>query len=491
VSGAGETIRDLAPPATGKAIVAIDLGAGSCRVSLLRWTGSQPRIRIVHRFENGPIEDGPSLRWDIERICSGVTEGLRQAAALAPEGIAAIGADGWAVDYVRLDAHGLPLAAPFCYRDTRNAAAEEAVHRILPPGRLYELTGLQRLRFNTIYQLYADRLAGASPARWLNLPEYVLYRLGARPVSEYTMATHTGLIDLRTRGWCDEIFAALDYDVSLAPELVAPGTCVGQLRGPLAELEPFRDTALIAPACHDTASAIAGIPAVGNDWAYISSGTWSLVGTVLHAPCNSPRACANDFTNQGGSGGRICFHKNINGMWLVQQCVETWRAHGRAWTMAGLIEAATQLPLPAPLLDVDDPELMLPGDMPARINAQRTRKGAPPLDEDPANAPAFASLIFHSLAARYAETLRDVSATADKPLRELYVVGGASRNALLNSLTQKSTGLHVHCCHAESATVGNFAIQLAALGGSADSRGAQANAIAQWARTLAQLAFDE
>ncbi len=353
---------------------------------------------------------------------------------------------------------------PFCYRDTRNVAAEEAVHALISPDRLYTLTGVQRLRFNTVYQLYADHLAGVSPSTpWVNLPEYVLQRLGARRVSEYTNATHTGLVDLQTRSWCIEIFETLGFDPAAAPELVSPGTDVGQLSGPLASLAAFRHTRLIAPACHDTASAIAGIPAHGSGWAYISSGTWSLVGAVLDQPCTTTEARADDFTNLGAAGGRICFHKNINGMWLIQQSMEHWASLGHRWDLPQLIERAAREAPPDQVFDVDDPDLMQPGDMPARINRQRSAHGLVPLSEDPQNAPAFASLIFHSLASRYAETIRAIGRATAQQLSDLYIVGGGSQNSLLNRLTEEATNLRVHCCQVESSTIGNFAIQLAAL----------------------------
>ncbi len=269
-------------PADARALVAVDMGAESCRVSLLRWIDGQPRIAVVHRFPNNPIAGTSGLTWDIERICAGIDEGLHRCAGLAPEGVAAVGVDSWAVDYVRLGRNGKPLADPFCYRDERNIAAEREVHQRISPDRLYELTGIQHLRFNTLYQLYADQLRGIDPAApWVNLPEYVLHRLGGRCVAEYTNATHTRMVTLGEQSWCREIFDAVGFDVTAAPPLVPPGTILGTVQGALTSHAEFRQTQLIAPACHDTASAIAGIPATGDDWAFLSSGTWSLVGTLL------------------------------------------------------------------------------------------------------------------------------------------------------------------------------------------------------------------
>jgi rhamnulokinase len=440
------------------AMVAVDLGAESCRVSLLRWSNGRPRITLVHRIPNGPVTQGEQLRWDLQAIWAGVEEGLRRCAKIAVEGIVSIAVDGWATDYVRLNEEGSAIADPFCYRDLRNIVAERAVHERIDVHHLYALTGLQRLRFNTIYQLYADQISGIPAAMpWINLPEYFLYRLGGRRVAEYTNATHTGLVSVTDKTWCAEVFDTVGLDPAAAPELVAPGTDVGALRGRLAELPAFRDTRLIAPACHDTASAIAGIPGSTEDSAYISSGTWSLVGALLDRPCNTEAAFAKDFTNQGAVAGQICFHKNVNGMWLLRQCIEHWNASGdHLWNVPDLLAQADGLPPPDRVFDVDQEDLMLPGDVPGRINQQRRQAGLAPIEE----APAVTSLILHSLAACYAEVFHDLIAVTGKHLRRLYIVGGGSRNTLLNRLTQDATGLEVHCGYVESATIGNFAMQM-------------------------------
>lgn len=473
--------NEMLAPRDARASVAVDLGAESCRVSLLRWQSGKPSITLVHRFANAPRMKDGELRWDLAAIEAGLDDGLRQCAEAAAEGIRSIAVDGWAVDYVRLDADGRPLADPFCYRDERTVEAEQMLHRSIGLARLRELTGVQLLRINTLYQLYADLLQGAPQGScWLNLPEYILSRWGGAPVAEYTNATHTGMIALDDRQWCAEIFAAAGLDINHAPKIVPPGTIVGRLRGPLAKLPPLADAELIAPACHDTASAIAGIPAEGDDWAYLSSGTWSLVGTLLERPCTTSAAAEENFTNLGAAGGRICFHKNVNGMWLIRQCMEQWDAAGGAWSVPELVAAAEIAARPEGALDVDDPELMLAERMPERINAQRTQRGFAPLDESPAGAPAFASLIFHSLAERYAEVLRRVAVHSGKRLKRLFVVGGGSRNEFLNRLTSEATGLDVLRGPAESSTVGNFAVQMAALEGVGDD----AIAVGRWAKRL-------
>lgn len=478
--------------ANRQALVAVDLGAQSCRVSLLRWLPQGPRIQLVYRTSNAPVEQEGTLRWDLAALCAAADEGLRRCAEIAEEGIASIGVSGWAVDYVRLqpptssDAISEAAANPFCYRDPRTAPAMEALHQRIPAEKIYARTGIQVLPLNSVYQLHADCIAGLpNHLRWLNLPEYMLYRWGARPVAEYTNATHTGLIDLETQHWSPEMFSAIGLDPATAPEIVKPGTIVGTLQGPLAQLPALAHTLLIAPACHDTASAIAGIDAragahndapdndvpandspdndsPNNDWAFISSGTWSLVGTLLDQPCAGIPAARANFTNLGGVGGKICFLRNVNGLWLLQQCMETWTAQGDHFRLEELLETAGKLPAPKFLLDVDDPNFVAPGDMPARINTQlRDRHGAP----DQSSPAAIVSLILHSLAARYAELLRQIQSLTGKKFQRLYIVGGGSKNILLNRLTQQATGLEVICGAQESTTVGNFAIQMAALDG--------------------------
>jgi rhamnulokinase len=474
-------------PADRRALVAVDLGAESCRVSLLRWVDGRASISLVHRFANAPREVDGGLHWDLAMIEAGLDEGLRKCAGIAAEGIRSIAVDGWAVDYVRLGGDGRALADAFCYRDERTVRSEVLLHEEIAPERLRELTGVQLLRINTLYQLYADGLHDhGKKDPWLNLPEYILSRWGGARVAEYTNATHTQLVELSTRQWCGEIFRAATLDLTCAAELVPPGTEVGRLRGPLAELAAFRDTVLIAPACHDTASAIAGIPAAGDDWAYISSGTWSLVGTVLEQPRNDAATAAENFTNLGAVGGRVCFHKNVNGMWLIRQCLDKWNSDGRVWTVPKLVSAAEGVAKPTASLEVDDPDLLLAGRMPHRINAQLQRRGLEPLDEGAENAPAFASLIFHSLAARYAEVLGRVAFHSGKELKRLFVVGGASQNDFLNRLTAEATGLEVFRGSPESSTIGNFAVQLAVLGGHRDPKtGAHAEVVSRWAVALA------
>jgi len=439
---------------------------------------------MVRRFENGPQDHGAAgWHWNLDRICHELEAGLRTCADLAPESIAGIGVTGWAVDYVRLDPSGKPLGAPFCYRDERNQRSMAEVHAIVPAEKLYERTGVQIQPINTIYQLFADRRSGIpESAPWVNLPEHILHWLGAPRIAEYTNATHTGLVDPETRQWSTEIFTALGLDRNAAPPLVAPATALGPVRDDLHRLPAFAQTQLIAPACHDTASAIAGIPQPSDNWAYISTGTWSLVGVPLAHNLRTHDAFTLGFTNLGSAGGGILFHRGIPGMWLLQQCMKQWR-RDRGWTLPELVDAAQRLPAPGSLLDLDDPALLPPGDMTARINDQRTRHALAPLPAGCEAAPLFANLIFHSLAARYGQLIGDIEQTAGRRPQQIFIVGGGNQNDYLNALTQQATNLPVTRGSVESSTLGNFALQWARI--ECGSAPLDAESVAARVRTLA------
>jgi rhamnulokinase len=470
-------------PEDRRAMIAIDLGAESCRVSLLRWRDGAPRIELVHRHANGPLNQHGELHWDLKQITQQVDIGLRKSAEIASEGVRSIAVDGWAVDYVRLNPQGEAIADPFCYRDERTIRAQPEVFKRISPQRLWSITGIGMGRLNTIYQLFAEK-EELRDKPWITLPEYMLYRLGGRAVAEYTNATHTQLIDAEKRSWSPEIFTATGLVRAAAPALVQPGAIVGKLTGNHFHMRALEGAALIAPACHDTASAIASIPDSGNDWAYISSGTWSLVGTLLNQPIIQEQTEAAGFNNMGAVGGRICFHKGVNAMWLLRQCLIEW-AKEIDWTITELIQAAEHLPPPAYLLDVDDPDLLLPGEMPSRINRQLLRHGQQRYEEGAEAAPKMVNLILHSLAAKYGETVRNLTRITGKTFRRIYIVGGGSRNNLLNRLTASATNLEVRCGAVESSTLGNFAVQLAAQEGN----GVTAAAVARWAQQLSTAVF--
>ncbi|HEX4030199.1 MAG TPA: FGGY-family carbohydrate kinase [Terracidiphilus sp.] len=462
--------------------VAIDLGAESCRVSLLRWNSGKPGIDLVHRIPNGPVHRGASLHWPIATILAGLEEGLRKAAAAAPEGIASIAVDSWSVDYMRLAPDGSLLGEPFCYRDERTIASKEKADAILAPLALFQRTGTLPHRINTVYQLMADPAAGIDArAPWVMFPEYVLYWLSGRRVGEYTNATHTGLVNLKTGDWDAEVFRELGLDLDAAPPLVATGTVLGPLKDPLTALDAYRHTQIIAPATHDTAAAIAGIPSEMATTAYISSGTWSLVGAVTAVPVTTQNALDAGHTNIGAAGGNLLFHSLINSMWVLKQCMDGWAAQGRAWPIDDLVREAAACST-ACVLDMDAEALMLDSEMPRRINGELARRGFTAIADVAGNEPVFARVIFESLAVRYAAALANLENMLDRKLERIHMIGGATRNKLLVSLTEQRTGLPVEIGQGESSTVGNLAVQLAA--GEADGATVTPEAIRRWAKLL-------
>lgn len=464
--------------------VAIDLGAESCRVSLLRWIGGRASIEVIHRIPNGPAHRGDSLHWALGEILAGLEEGLRKAAAAAPEGIASIGADSWSVDYVRLAPDGTMLREPFCYRDERTSASKEAADRIISSLDIYQRTGAYPLKLNTVYQLLADPAAGIDArAPWVMFPEFVLYWLSGKRVAEYTNASHTGLVNLKTGNWDAELFAMLGLAVEAAPPIVPTGMALGPLKGKLAELPAFRETVIIAPATHDTASAIAGISGNLSAAAYISSGTWSLVGTVTQSPVTTKHAFDAGYTNIGAAGGGLLFHSLINSMWLLKQCMDAWAAQGRPWNIEELVRKAGECNAGG-VLDMDAETLMLDSEMPQRINNELTRLGYEAIPDVAGNEPLFARTIFESLALRYASALANLEKMLGRKLERIHMIGGATRNKLLIELTERHTGLRVEIGETESSTVGNLAAQLAA--GEAGGKRVSQSAIREWAKRLCE-----
>jgi rhamnulokinase len=465
--------------------VAIDLGAESCRVSLLRWVDGKPAVEVIHRIPNGPKHRGATLYWPLKQILAGLEEGLRKAAAAAPEGIASIGVDSWSVDYVRLGPDGAMFDEPFCYRDERTVKSKQAADAIISPFDIYQRTGAFPINLNTVYQLMADPAAGVDRgAPWVMFPEFVLYWLSGRRVGEYTNASHTGLVNLKTGTWDGELFEILGLAVEAAPPLVPTGTVLGPITGPLAGLDAFRATQIIAPATHDTASAIAGIATDLSSAAYISSGTWSLVGTITQTPVTTRHAFDAGYTNIGAAGGGLLFHSLINSMWVLKQCMDGWAAEGRPWLIEDIVQKAAACNAAGGVLDMDAPTLMLDSGMPERINNELMRLGFDAIPDVAGNEPLFARTIFESLALRYASALANLEKMLGRKLERIHMIGGATRNKLLIELTEKQTGLKVEIGETESSTVGSLAIQLAA--SEAAGERVTPEAIAKWAQRLCQ-----
>ncbi|MGC7101872.1 rhamnulokinase [Amycolatopsis lurida] len=434
--------------------VAVDLGASSGRVVVGRLEDGRLVTDEVARFPNGPVPVGTVLHWDILRLHDGILDGLRKAARQYGP-ITSVGIDSWAVDYGLLDADGALLGNPVHYRDARTHGVPERVFARVPAGRLYARTGLQTLPFNTIFQLAAAAGSAqlAAARRLLLIPDLLGYWLTGAQVAEVTNASTTGLLDPVTRAWAADVAAAAEVPVTdLLPPLVEPGTVIGTL-----SLEGLRETRLVAVGSHDTASAVAAVPAQRPDFAYISCGTWSLVGLELPAPVLTEASRAANFTNELGLDGTVRYLRNVMGLWLLQESIRSWSEEDDAAVdLPALLADADALPALTCLVDVDNPAFLPPGDMPARIAELATRP--------PASRAEFVRCILDSLAVAYRRAVRQAAELSGRDVGVVHIIGGGARNDLLCRLTAEATGLPVLAGPVEATAMGNLLVQAAAMG---------------------------
>ena len=456
-----------APSTDGGVFAAVDIGASSGRVILGRITraGGKPGVVLetVHRFPNGVVESGGGLRWDFTALFGEVLTGLTAAAAAATvrrETITSVGIDAWAVDYGRVNAAGELVAQPFSYRDDRSRAAVAKVHRRLDPERLYATTGLQFLDFNTIYQLAREPDLHGLHA--LLIPDLIAFLLTGQRRTEATNASTTGLFDAVAGEWATEFLTALELPAELFPPLIRPGESIGTLLPDVAARTGLPEaTPVVAVGSHDTASAVVAVPAQTEDFAYISSGTWSLVGVELRHPVLTEASRLANFTNERGVDGTVRYLRNAGGLWLLSECQRTWAAQGLTVSLMDLLDGAAALPAGGPLINADDPAFTAPDNMPARIRGAAHRAGAV-LPDEPA---AVVRCILDSLAAGYARTIRDAERLADRTVGVVHIVGGGSQNRLLCQLTADATGRPVIAGPVEATALGNVLVQARAAGG--------------------------
>jgi rhamnulokinase len=443
--------------------LAFDLGAESGRTILGRLESGKIVTRELARFSNSPVRVLGHLHWNIYSLFEEVKKGMRaclEKTGLQPEGLAV---DTWGVDFGLLAEDGSVLGLPFAYRDSRTDGVMEAVLERIPRERVYQTTGVQFLPFNTLFQLYAlvrnnpSALHGASGL--LFLPDLFTYLLTGERASEFTIASTSQLLEPRHGAWNKELLAFLGIPAAFMPEVLSPGTVVGKPSPDVSRETGLGDTLVIATASHDTASAIAAVPGSGKDWAYISSGTWSLMGVETAQPVITSEALQSNFTNEGGVSGSIRFLKNITGLWLLQRCRQEW-AKTKATTYEELTGLAAQAPPFQSFVDPDWPGFLNPVDMPEAIRqfCSRTRQTVP------RSVPQMVRCILESLALKYRFTLGQLRALVAAPIRRIHVIGGGSRNELLCQWTADATGLPVVAGPAEATATGNIMVQALALG---------------------------
>jgi rhamnulokinase len=419
----------------------------------------------VHRFPNRPVRAGGSLHWDVLSLYQGVLDGLREAARGG--GVASLGVDTWAVDYGLLDADGRLLGNPYHYRDDRTQDAARKVWSTVPAEELYRITGLQHLPFNTVFQLAAaGGSAQLAAARTLLLvPDLLVHWLTGTVGAEVTNASTTALLDAATGTWSADLIGRLGLDPALFPPLRHPGEVAGPLLPEVARWTGLAaGTPVVTVASHDTASAVAAVPATGPDFGYISCGTWSLAGLELDRPVVTEASRTANFTNERGIDGTFRFLRNIMGLWLLSETLRTWAAEGLPTDLAPLLARAAEAPPFAALIDPDAPEFLAPGDMPARIAAYCVRTG----QRAPADQGAVVRCILESLALAHRSALRTAAELAGRDLDVVHLVGGGSRNDLLCQLTADATGLPVVAGPTEATALGNILVQARAHGLVAD-----------------------
>jgi rhamnulokinase len=422
--------------------LAFDLGAESGRAMLGRLRDGLLELTEIHRFPNQPLHENTSLKWDIRRLWSEVTHALDR----APKQLASIGVDTWGVDFALLDAQGELIEDPYHYRDRRTEGVMDRVFARVSRERIYATTGIQFLPFNTLYQLCATPPEVIErSACLLMIPDLLNYWLTGVRSAEYTIATTTQLVDARTRVWAYDLMAELGLPARLFPPIIEPGRELGRAGG----------VPVIAPACHDTGSAVAAIE-MSPESAFLSSGTWSLLGAELDAPVITARARDLNFTNEGGVCGTIRLLKNIAGLWLLQSCRRSWPEV----PYDDLLNAAVSEPAFQSLIDPDHPAFLNPPDMPEAIAAYCVRTGQPA----PVSPPAFARAIFESLALKYRAVLESLQEITGRRFREIRVIGGGSRNRVLNQLTADATRCAVIAGPVEATALGNIAMQMLATG---------------------------
>jgi rhamnulokinase len=419
------------------------------------------RLEEVHRFPNLPVRVRGRLRWDVLGLFAGVLEGIRQAAQAGP--VASIGVDGWAVDYALLDSDGEMLGNPLHYRDGRTHKAAARVQATVSASELYARTGIQFLPFNTIYQLAsaAEAVQLGSASTLLLVPDLVAYWLTGNIAIERTNASTTQLLDARTGQWAVDLMERLGIPSHIFPALVEPGSRRGKL-----SLDIVADVGLpdavpvVTVGSHDTASAVVAVPARGRNFAYIATGTWSLVGVELAAPLLSEASREANFTNEVGVDGTVRYLRNVMGLWVLQECLRRWRKAGLDVDFEDALHRAAEVTSLAAVVDVDDPALMAPGDMPERIGELCLRTGQTP----PTSPVETIRCILDSLALAHRAAVADAARLSGLEVETVHVVGGGARNALLCQLTADACGLAVEAGPVEAAALGNVLVQARAAG---------------------------
>jgi rhamnulokinase len=435
----------------GVTVLAVDIGAESGRVMGVHFDGQQLALEELHRFPNTTVTINDTLHWDFLRLWGDIQAGIEQGKALQP---ASIGVATWGVDFGLLDNQGSLIGNPVHYCDKRTNNMMECAFVKIPRAEIFSQTGIQFMPINTLYQLLS-LVESKSPQlqiaeTFLTAPDLLNYWLTGAKVCEFSNATTTQLFNPTTGKWATELIVKLWIPSNIFPEIVPPGTNLGQYEG----------IDVIAPACHDTGSAVAAVPAQKPDFAYISSGTWSLVGLEIDRPILTQAALKANVTNEGGVYNTFRLLKNVMGLWILQQCRATWEAEGDAFTYTELVDMAIQSEPFTAIINPNDPVYLSPGDHPQRIRESCRRTG----QQIPETPGRIVRCILESLALAYRQVLELAMSVSDRQVSVLHIVGGGAQNHLLNQMTANATGLPVIAGPIEATVIGNALVQLITLG---------------------------
>lgn len=445
-----------------KRVLAFDFGASSGRAILGCYENGRVTLQEVHRFSNDPVELNGTFYWDVLRLFHEIKQGILKAKAAG--GFDSIGIDTWGVDFGLLDEAGRLLENPVHYRDARTRGMIGHSEAYLSNDRLYAISGIQFMEFNTVFQLLSVK--EHNPAlleradALLFMPDLLSYFLTGKKVSEYSIATTSGMVDIAAHDWSGEILSAFGYPEKLFQKIVLPGTVIGALTEKLAAELGVPQTPVIAVCGHDTQSAVTAVPTQEKDFAFISSGTWSLFGTEPDAPATGGRSRKCNFTNEGGFDHATAFLKNICGLWLIQESRRQWKREGKDLSFAALEAAANEAKPFQCFIDPDAPDFVQPGDLPGRIRDYCRRTG----QSVPGTEGEIVRCIYESLAMKYRAVLAEMRYCTQKDFGGIYIVGGGSQDSTLNRMTASACGVPVSAGPTEATVLGNVSVQLIALG---------------------------
>mgnify|MGYP006275921913 CR=1 FL=1 len=459
--------------------LAVDLGASGGRVVSGTFDGRLLELEEIHRFENAPVAFGGQLVWDVVRLWQEVLTGLRMAAARHGTAVSSVGVDTWGVDFSFLGADGTLLANPVCYRDARTRGMLAEAEKTVSREEMFAATGLQFMEINSLFQLLAlakgESSVLAAAERMLMIPDLFHWLLSGVASNERTNATTSQCFDPRTGDWAFPMLERFGLPRRIFGALVEPGTDLGPLRPEVAAETGLAGVRVIVPGTHDTASAVAAVPApeppsARPDWCYVSLGTWALVGAELDGALVTEACRARNFTNEGGIGGTTRLLKNVCGLWLVQQCRASWMRSGQEWSWDQLTQLAAEAPALATLVDPNDPSLVAPADMPEAIRTLARAAGEPV----PESTGAVVRTALESVAAAIARTLDELDGLLGRRVGRVHVVGGGVKNRLLCQWIADATDRPVLAGPVEATAIGNLLVQLSSREGAVDLRAVRA-----------------